>query len=215
MPSTKRAQRTDAQQPNPWKVTFLTALLTSIITLGGSFGLTKWNDTLEKARRVKQERREVYSNLRGAQVQVESLIGNKADRKIRILTAEAVVRMNGEEHPQRERILNEIKRLVEAEEDITVQIGQALRELHKYAAMTEVLFPRSRELREHIDKLYAFTGIGFPGLTQAQWEQLTSAESIDSWHDRAYKKSREIILQEFRKPTHALLNYLASQIPVD
>jgi hypothetical protein len=198
--------------PSPWKVSLITAVVTSILTFLFALIAASWNDRLERGRRVEQERREVYGNLRGVQHQVESLLGARMNTRIRKEYTEAMIRIIGEQHSQRGMFIDEARRLVQAEEALDVQTGQALRELHKYVAMAEALFPRSLELRKHIEKVYAFTGVRIQEFDKPQKEHLT-ADNIESWYNKANDSARAFLLREFQEPTNALLGYLIGQIP--
>jgi hypothetical protein len=203
--------KTDTGPRNTLRRDVLLLLIGGALTQAGSLVTAGCNDYLERNRGAELARREVYGNLRGVRHQVESLIGSKMSTRVRKEYTEAMVRILGEKHFQRAMLIEEARRLVQAEEALDVQIGQGLRDLHGYVARAETLFAPSAELRKRIDRVYAFTGIGIADFDKGQKDQLTAA-TIENWYRRAHEDARATLVREFRQPTNSLLEYLAAQL---
>jgi hypothetical protein len=75
----------------------VTAVVVSILTMVASLGITRYNDQLERSRRIEQERRDVYGNLRGVQSQVESLLGASMNARVRKEFYKTMIRSLGVE----------------------------------------------------------------------------------------------------------------------
>lgn len=196
--------KSEKKKPD-YKTIFLTALLTSALSLGGQYVMANKTTSNQSRLAERQQRQKTYGEIRGRALMLTQLYVSLQQAQIDRDVADVQAHFTKE--PQAVTRMGE---LAKRSDDLLVDLGRSKQVLFESIGTAEALFPPTDEFQRRLDAVWNLKAPHYTRMSEA--EMNAGPERAHAWRDEQMDKLKQYVDAQVVAPLKGLGEYLRGEL---